>query len=207
MAMAATAPDALQAELKLDEGLDRAPIAQARMVGSQAFVWLYQGLGLAVGLALGTLLAFKVPIVFWVQDWIVPTFLPIQALIVFGGVFGWATGLNLAQKRHRAKFFAGIKKRGAPESVVARYAVELEGLRITTSRISYLVAWDAILEIVPSPDAWLVQVDLTTLLLARRAFADDAQQRAFLGEVLAHMRPEAREQSVEAVAFAGSGLA
>lgn len=204
--MAATTSDVPQAELKLDEGIDRARIAQARMVGSRAFVWLYQAIGLALGVVAGTLLSFKVPIAMIVQDWLVPMFLPVQALIVFGGVFGWATGLSLAQKRHRTKFFAGIKARGAPESVVARYAVAADGLRITTPRISYLVAWDAILEIVPSPDAWLVQADLTTLLLAKRAFADEAQQRAFLGEVLAHIRPEARERSVEAVAFAGSAL-
>ncbi len=199
--VAATASDTPQAELQLDEGIDRAPIAQARMVGSQAFVWLYQGLGLVVGLVAGTLLAFKVPIAMIVQDWLVPMVLPMQALIVLGGVFGWATGLSLAQKRHRAKFLAGIRARGAPESIVAHYAVEASGLQVSTPRISYLVAWDAILEIVPSPDAWLVQVDLTTLLLAKRAFADEAQERAFLEKVLARIRPEARERSVEAVAF------
>jgi hypothetical protein len=199
--MATVAPPTPRAELRLGQSIALAPIAQARMIGSQWFVLAYQIAGLLLGITLGTWLAFRVPIAMVVQDWLVPTYLPVQGLIVLCGVIGWSTGLSLAQWRHRAKFLAGIKARGTPDSVRASYAVEDAGLRITTPRVDYSIAWDAILEIVPSPETWLIQVDTITYLLDKRAFADPQAERAFLAEVLQRIRQDVRERSKEAAAF------
>lgn len=192
------------AELHLGDSLRLAPIAHARMVGSQGFVLAYQVIGAVLGLFIGMLLQGFVPLAFIWGGYLVPTWLPIQALIVICGIIGWSTGLRLAQKRHQARFLAGIRRRGTPDSVQASYRIEDAGWRLTTPRIDYLIAWDAILEIVPAPEDWLVQVDTITYFLPKRAFANAGAEKAFLGDMLQRVRPEVRERSREAAAFAGA---
>jgi YcxB-like protein len=195
----------VQAELQLESAFEIAPIAHRRMVGSEAFVLAYQGAGLLAGIFLGTLIVITVPIAFIWGGWLVPTWLPVQAAQLILAIVGWGAGLSLAQRRHRQKFVAGIRRRGTPDRVMAGYTVTDAGLCITTERVQYRIAWEAILEIVPSPDTWLLQVDATTFLVPHDAFADEADQRAFLGEILARIRPEARARSAEALAFANQG--
>jgi hypothetical protein len=185
----------VQAELQLESAFEIAPIAHRRMVGSEAFVLAYQGAGLLAGIFLGTLIVITVPIAFIWGGWLVPTWLPVQAAQLILAIVGWGAGLSLAQRRHRQKFVAGIRRRGTPDRVMAGYTVTDAGLCITTERVQYRIAWEAILEIVPS----------TTFLVPHDAFADEADQRAFLGEILARIRPEARARSAEALAFANQG--
>ena len=193
------------ATTSLEEELALAPLSHRRMVGSEAFVLIYQAVGAILGLTIGMVLTGFIPVAQIWGGYLVPMFLPMEAVMTVGGIAGWGIGLSLAQKRHQAKFLAGIKRRGTPDGAEVTFGVEAAGLRIRTARIDYLVAWEAILEITPSPAAWLVQVDLTTFLLLKRAFADKQAQRAFLADILTHVRPEVRERSPEAVAFAAEG--
>ena len=55
----------------------------------------------------------------------------------------------------------------------------------------------AIQEVIRAPEHWLLQVDTITIILPRRAFADEAAERPFLGAILERMAAEARERSVE----------
>jgi hypothetical protein len=191
-----------QAELTMEEALDLAPVAHARMIGSQRFVFVYQALGMVLGMLAGAIVgvAISLPL----QLLFLPTaeWLPMQALLLIGGILGWGLGLAKAHKRHRAKFLAGIGARGSPGAVLVDYAIGDDSLDISTPRVTYRIAWPSILEIIDGGEAWLVQVDLTTFIVAKRAFAGEAQQRAFLADLLRRVRPQARERSKEAVAFA-----
>ena len=44
-----------QAELTMEEALDLAPVAHARMIGSQRFVFVYQALGMVLGMLAGAI--------------------------------------------------------------------------------------------------------------------------------------------------------
>lgn len=191
-----------QANIKLEHANKLAPIAHRRMIGSEHFVVLYQVAGILVGMTLGAVLAVFVPLAFIWNGWLIPTSPAVQALQIFLAVLGWNVGLALAQRRHREKFFAGLRKRGMPDSVNVAFAVSDLGLQIASPRIQHSVTWDAVLEIVSAPGAWLVQADQLTILVPHGAFASDADQREFIKGMLAHMSPEARDRSVEAMACA-----
>jgi len=189
------------AELALDSILSLAPKAQARMIGSTLFVYGYQLAGVVLGLLVGELLLGLVPVALVIRGSLVSTWPAVDAIPVACGLVGWSFGLASAQKHHQRKFLAGIRRRGTPDSVDVSYTIAPDGLLMVTSRVSYRIAWEAILEIVPSPEGWLIQVDLTTFQLPRRAFATPTGERDFMRALLDRMGPEVRERSTEAVAF------
>jgi len=206
------APDPITAEIRTGEAFTVIPIAQARMVGSRKFMAAYQFAGLFAGMLLSSILAQLLPFLLrpfgieadWGDQWLVSLAIFLELL---GTVMGYAIGWNAATRRHAKKFLAGIKTRGTPETIPFSYTIEPGGLLVASERIGHHLPWAAIQELIPAPEHWLLQVDTLSLIVPRRAFADEASERAFLGTVLARIAPDARERSVEAVAFAnGSGL-
>lgn len=191
-----------QAELTTGSILRLAPIAQARMIGSQAFVIWYQLSGLVIGLLIGQVLLGLMPIAVVIRGWLVPTFEIVDVARIMLAIIGWSLGLRLAHRLHQRKFLAGIQRRGTPESVVSTYFVTEDALHIVGPRMSYCIAWDAVLEIIPSPEGWLIQVDMITFQLPQRAFADPEGERAFLRSVLERSRAEVWDRSKEASVFA-----
>jgi hypothetical protein len=191
-----------QAELTVEEALDLAPVAHARMIGSQRFVFVYQAVGMVLGMLVGAIIGVAISLALQLLQWPMAEWLPIQVLLLFGGILGWGMGLTKAHKRHRAKFLAGIGARGTPCAVPVDYKIGDDSLDINTPRVTYRIAWPSILEVIDGSEAWLVQVDLTTFIVTKRAFAGEGQQRAFLADLLRRVRPEVRERSKEGVAFA-----
>jgi hypothetical protein len=57
--------------------------------------------------------------------------------------------------------------------------------------------------VIQAPEHWLFQVDTLTIILPRRAFANEGAEREFLRTVLERIPHAALERSSEAVAFAG----
>ena len=49
-----------QAELTMEEALDLAPVAHARMIGSQRFVFVYQALGMVLGMLAGAIVGVAI---------------------------------------------------------------------------------------------------------------------------------------------------
>jgi hypothetical protein len=94
-------------------------------------------------------------------------------------------------------------RRGTPETLRFTYAIEPDGLLVASDRISHRLAWHAILEVIQAPEHWLFQVDTLTIILPRRAFANEGAEREFLRTVLERIPHAALERSSEAVAFAG----
>ena len=208
-----TVPAAISAEIRTGEAFEVIPVAQARMVGGQKFMAVYQFVGLFAGMVLSSILAQLLPFILrpfgteadWGDQWLVSLAIFLELL---GTVLGYAIGWNLAVRRHAKKFLAGVKARGSPEALTFTYAIEPDGLAVSSERIAHRLPWAAILELIRAPEHWVVQVDTLSVILPRRAFADEAAERAFIGAVLDRMAPEARDRSGEAVAFAaGSVLA
>ena len=177
------------------------------MVGSHAFVLIYQFVGIFGGMMLSAFFVSLLPWMLyfvgiqadWGDQWLVSVSVLIQLLAT---VAGFALAWNAATRRHAAKFLAGVKARGTPETLRFTYTIEPVALVVASDRISHRLAWHAILEVIQAPEHWLLQVDTLTIIVPRRAFADEQAERAFLRTVLERITPEARERSGEAAAFA-----
>ena len=202
------APDTITAEIRAGEAFSVIPLAQARMVGGQGFMLAYQFLGLLGGMLLSSLFVQLVlPALLrpfgieadWGEQWLVSLAIFIE---LTGTVLGYAIGFNLAARRHAKKFLAGIKARGTPEAMTFGYAIEPDGLTVSSERIRHHLPWAAIQELIPAPGHWLLQVDTLSVMVPKRAFGDEAAERAFLSTILERIAPDARERSKEAVAFA-----
>jgi len=203
--MAASEPPT--AEVRAGEAFAVLPLAGARMVGSQAFIPVYQFAGIFGGMLLSALFVGLLPWMLyyvgieadWGDQWLVSVSVLIQILAT---VMGFAIAWNAASRRHAAKFLAGIKARGTPETVRFTYTIEPDALVVASDRISHRLAWQAILEVIQAPEHWLLQVDTLTIIVPRRAFAGEDAEREFLRTVLERITPEARERSTAAAAFA-----
>jgi hypothetical protein len=196
------------AEIRAGEAFPVIPIAQARMVGSQWFMLGYQFAGVLAGMLLSSILAQILPSILrpfgveadWGDQWLVSLAILLE---LTGTVMGYAIGFNLAAKRHARKFLAGIKARGTPETTTFTYTLEPDAFVVSNQRLTHRVAWTALQEVIRAPEYWLFQVDTITIVMPRRAFGDEAAERAFLSTLLERMAPEARERSEEATAYVG----
>ena len=196
------------AEIRAGEAFPVLPIAGARMVGSHRFIGVYQFAGIFGGMVLSAVFVVLLPwMLYWVgieADWGDQWLVSVSVLIqILATVMGFAVAWNAAVRRHATKFLAGIKARGTPETLRFTYTIEPEALVVASDRIVHRLAWQAILEVIRAPEHWLLQVDTLTIVVPRRAFADEDAEREFLRTVLERITPEARERSVDAAAFAG----
>jgi hypothetical protein len=186
------------AVVTFEETLAVAPAALTRMLGSELFVQVYQGVGVAVGLVAGVLLSIALNSVLLASGAAPPHSSTGELLTGIGAICGWAAGLSLAQRAHQRRFLAAIRKRGTPAELAVTFALTDDGLDIDTGRIRYLIAYDAILEVIDTATAWLLQVDVTTINLPKRAFGgDQASETAFIEQLLERMKPEAKARSDE----------
>lgn len=165
------------------------------MLGSESFVLIYQVAGVLAGLVLGVFLSIALNSVLLATGSEAPPSSSGELLTGIGAICGWSLGLSRAQREHRRRFLAAIRERGTPSEMNATFALGEAGLIIDTPRISYRVTTDAILEVIETATAWLIQVDITTVYLPKRAFEDADSERAFLEQLLASLLPEARDRS------------
>ncbi|MBU4435671.1 MAG: hypothetical protein KKC14_14815 [Alphaproteobacteria bacterium] len=95
------------------------------------------------------------------------------------------------------------RRRGALDDLVVRYAVEVEGLRISSNVVDSLLLWEGITDISPGQKRWLFMVHEGVYFLMINLFANESDEKAFLTACLDRVTPEAKSRSVEAVAYAG----
>lgn len=185
-----------EAVITIEETLSVTPKAVPRMLGSEVFVQGYQAAGVAAGLAIGGLLSMAINALLGANG---KAPLPLTTGVILTAVttiYGWAIGLTLGQRAHLKRFLAAIRRRGTPTDLAVTYALAAGGLSTDTQRIQYLIAYDAILEVIETSAAWLIQVDVTTFNLPKRAFhGDRASERAFINELLERVTPEAEARS------------
>jgi len=58
-----------QAELTVEEALDLAPVAHARMIGSQRFVFVYQAVGMVLGMLVGAIIGVAISLALQLLQW------------------------------------------------------------------------------------------------------------------------------------------
>ncbi len=120
-------------------------------------------------------------------------------LEIAAGLIGWKVGENLGLKRNYQRFFDGLRKRGAPETVPTRFSISPTGLRATSERGTFVAAWPSILEIFATEAHWLVQSDGFTMALPRRAFSSPEKENAFIAKLVSSLSAEARQRSASAL--------
>lgn len=170
--------------------------AITRMLGSELFVQGYQAVGVLVGLVAGVLLSIALNSALLASGAAHPPSFTGELLTGIGAICGWAAGLALAQQAHLRRFLAVIRKRGTPTEMAVTFALTDEGLNIDTRRIRYLISYEAILEVIETPTAWLIQVEITTINLPKRAFGGNrASELAFVEQKLTRMNPDAQGRS------------
>ena len=185
-----------QAVVAFEETLAAAPAAVTRMLGSEWFVIGYQVVGVVAGLFIGVLLSIALNTALLASGAAAAPSSTGELLTGIGAIFGWALGLSHAQRAHRQRFLAAIRKRGAPPEAAVTFALADAGLNIDTQRIRYQIAYEAILEVIETASAWLLQADTTTIYLPKRAFGGDRMAEiAFIEQLLNRMNSDAQARS------------
>ncbi|HEY1427138.1 MAG TPA: YcxB family protein [Caulobacteraceae bacterium] len=81
------------------------------------------------------------------------------------------------------------------------YVADATGLTIRQPGQQTRITWDAVTEVAPAPTHWIFFANLMGHPMPRKFFTDLAAERAFIAEVVAHLGPQARARSPEAIAF------
>lgn len=172
-----------------------APAAIKRMVGSDWFVTGFPTLGAVGGIGFGVCLSVAISAALRATGVEAVPSLTGAFLMGIGGVSGWGLGDALAQREHRKRFLAAIRNRGSPDEITVRFDLSDAGLSIVTPQTTQLFTYEAILEVIETAKAWLIQVDTTTIYLPKRAFSDREWELRFIRQMLGRMKPEARDRS------------
>jgi hypothetical protein len=195
------------AVITFEESLAAAPVAIRRVLGSETFVLIHQVAGIVAGLLAGVLLSIALTSVLLAAGAAAAPSSSGELIIGIGAICGWALGLSRAQRAHQRRFLAAIRKRGGPREIAATFGLEGSVLKIDTPRVAYRVSSDAILDIIEAAHAWLIQVDITTFYLPKRAFGNETQEHAFIEQLLEIMEPDARARSDRPTSGVLSGTA
>ncbi len=183
------------AVITFEESLGAAPAAVRRVLGSETFVLIYQVAGIVAGLLAGVLLSIALTSVLLAAGATAAPSLSGELITGIGAISGWAFGLSRAQRAHQRRFLAAIRKRGSPREIAATFELKGSVLKIATPRVTYHLSSNAILEIIEAAHAWLIQVDITTFYLPKRAFPNEMQEHAFIEQLLDVMEPDAKARS------------
>lgn len=124
------------------------------------------------------------------------------ALPLIGGLSGlWLGHRRLGTVLYKA-YHAELAQRGSPASADCEWTVLDDGLVTRSPRGDGTTRWEAMSEVFRADAYWIILADLSANLIPRRAFADEAAERAFIRALLARLPALARERSAEAAAFA-----
>lgn len=121
--------------------------------------------------------------------------------LVGGGIGLWLGHRRLGTVLYKA-YHAALAQRGAPAAADCEWLLEADGLVTRSARGHGTTHWEAISEVFRADGYWIVLADLSANTIPRRAFADEASERAFIAALLARLPQLARERSGEAAAFA-----
>ena len=123
-------------------------------------------------------------------------------LPLMGGAFGlWLGHRRLGTILYKA-YHAELAQRGAPATADCEWTVGEDGLVTRSPRGHATTRWDAVSEVFRADAYWIVVADLSANMIPRRAFADEAIERAFIAALLARLPVLARERSGDAAEFA-----
>ncbi len=85
--------------------------------------------------------------------------------------------------------------RGVPRQVEVTYAIESEGLLVSSRASRSIIFWTSINEVVLDRNRWLLIGPGVGYFLARHLFSDASEERAFISRILAQLSPAAQARS------------
>jgi hypothetical protein len=164
----------IQADIPLGEAIRPAALAQEHVYRPNARAIFIPALALAGSIILATIFGMLLPLLSFSLQ-------PIASLLWIAGAFlGLIAALKIFSREHMRGFLAGLKGLGSPAVFHTRFQFDEEGIAISSQRSSWRCPWTSVLFVIPAPEHWLIQVDVTTLALPRRIFAERGQEQAFL---------------------------
>ncbi len=148
---------------------------------------------------------------------LLPLTITLGNVMVFAGLsfvlplIGGVAGLWLGHRRlgtiYTKAYHASLAQRGSPLSADCAWEIGEDGLVTRSDRGIATTRWEAISEVFRADAYWIVLADLAVNTIPRRAFADEAAERAFIGAILARLPQLARERSSHAAQFAAESVA
>jgi len=179
----------IQADIPLGEAIRPAALAQDYVYKPNVRAIFIPALALAGSIILATIFGMLLPLLSFSLQ-------PIASLLwIVGAFLGLIAALRIFSREHMRGFLAGLKGLGSPAVFHTRFRFDEDGIAISSQRSSWRCPWTSVLFVIPAADHWLVQVDVTTLALPRRIFADPAQEQAFLDLAAQGLTPEAKARS------------
>lgn len=110
-------------------------------------------------------------------------------------MIGGMVAVSLYARLHMRGFLRALRKLGSPATSHSHFRFDNAGIAIETGRISYRSPWSAVLLVAHSPTHWMIQVDMTTFAIPRRAFAQPSDEQAFVELLTNSISEGARKRS------------
>ena len=159
--------------------------------------------GAMLGMVVSGLLLVLLPLTLTLGNIMVFAAMAIVLPLV-GGVVGlWLAHRRLGTVLYKA-YHAALAQRGSPPAADCEWTIAQDGLVTRSARGHGTTRWDAISEVFLADAYWIVLADLSANVIPRRAFTDEAAERAFVGALLARLPQLARERSRVAAELAAS---
>ena len=124
-------------------------------------------------------------------------------LPLIGSAVGLWLGYRALGRIFEKAYHAALAARGSPEEADCEWEVGEDGLVTRSARGTSTTRWEAISEVFRADAYWIVLSDLGVNVIPRRAFAEEAAERAFVAALVGKLSSPARDRSEEAAAFAG----
>jgi hypothetical protein len=199
------APPTARARITRQEASWAGRVGYARIAHPDRHAFFYPALAALVGGMLG-LVASGLVLMLAPLSVTLANVLVVAGLSFLLPLIGSAAGLWLGYRAlgriFEKAYHAALAARGSPEEADCEWAVADEGLVTRSVRGTGTTHWEAISEVFRADAYWLVLTDLGVNVIPRRAFADEATERAFIAALVGKLSSPARERSAEAAAFA-----
>lgn len=124
-------------------------------------------------------------------------------LPLVGSAAGLWLGYRALGRIFEKAHHAALAARGSPEEADCEWEIAEDGLVTRSVRGTSTTRWEAISEVFRADAYWIVLSDLAVNVIPRRAFADEAAERAFVAALVGKLSSPARDRSAEAATFAG----
>jgi hypothetical protein len=180
----------IQADIPLGDAVRPAALAHSKVHQGGVRLILLPALALAGGIIGATLIGMILPLISLRLRGL------LSLLWVAGGFLGLLAALRILARLQLRGFLDGLRRLGTPAVFHTRFRFDDKGIAIASQRSSFEAHWSSVLFVIPAPEHWLLQIDLTTLALPRRIFADAAAERSFLDLAAEHLTPDAKARSV-----------
>ena len=201
-----TGPLTARASITRQEASWAGRVGYGRMVHPGRHAFFYPALSALVGGMFGLIAAGLVLL-------LAPLSVTLANVMLFAGMtfllplIGSAAGLWLGYRAlnriFEKAYHAALAARGSPEEADCEWEIADEGLLTRSVRGTSTTRWEAISEVFRADAYWIVLSDLGVNVIPRRAFADEAAERAFVAALVGKLSSPARDRSEEAAAFAG----